>query len=91
MDDLFDGGGASRDADESVAPWAMAIEEEEESPGYPQCPRCGSQAIAVVLWGEPSPDVEADILAGRLVLGGCVVEADPPTHQCTACGLEFAR
>jgi len=57
-----------------------------------KCPRCGSTSLARLLYGEPTPGaaLEADIQAGRVVLGGCVVTGDEPSHRCRACGFEFS-
>ncbi len=61
----------------------------EESPT--RCPRCGSSSLARVLYGEPAPSaaLEADIGAGRVVLGGCIVTGDEPNRRCRHCRTEF--
>ena len=55
------------------------------------CPRCGSHAIARILYGMPadSEELERDLDAGRIVLGGCMVWDGRPDHACTACDLRF--
>lgn len=57
------------------------------------CPACGSSELAEFLYGYPAwgPELEADVDAGRIVLGGCVIHDDPaqPSHRCRACGSEF--
>jgi hypothetical protein len=55
------------------------------------CPRCGSDAVAEILYGLPafSPELEMELDAGRLVLGGCTVWDGRADLSCTACGLEF--
>jgi hypothetical protein len=35
-------------------------------------------------------DAEAEA-AGRIVLGGCVITGDDPSHQCRACGQEYRQ
>jgi hypothetical protein len=57
-------------------------------PSPPACPACGSPAIAKVLYGMPawSPELEADLAAGRVVLGGCIVEPGAPRFTCVSCG-----
>jgi hypothetical protein len=57
----------------------------------PVCPRCASSDVAWILPGYPihSPELEADLGAGRVVLGGCVVWDDQSDHRCNACGAEF--
>jgi hypothetical protein len=56
-----------------------------------KCPQCGSLNLASILHGEPSANaaLEADIRAGRIVLGGCVVDDDEPRHRCRDCGSQF--
>jgi hypothetical protein len=55
------------------------------------CPQCGSSNLAKVVYGEPVPSavLEADIRAGRVVLGGCIVTGEQPTDHCRDCGKEF--
>jgi len=55
------------------------------------CPSCGSRTIAKIQYGEPaySEELEADLEAHRVVLGGCMVWDDQPDRSCTSCGLEF--
>ena len=55
------------------------------------CPRCGSREIAMVQYGMPalSDQLEADLTAYRVVLGGCMVWDEQPDRSCTTCGLEF--
>jgi hypothetical protein len=55
------------------------------------CPHCASTDVARYLWGLPafSPKLDADMDAGRVVLGGCVVTGEDPTHRCNACGRGF--
>ena len=57
----------------------------------PACPRCGSARVAWILRGLPmfSDELQADLAAGSVVLGGCVVWPDQASHRCNACGLEF--
>jgi hypothetical protein len=59
--------------------------------GPAACPSCGSATIAWILRGYPvfSEQLESDLDAGRVVLGGCLVGPDQASHRCNACGLEF--
>ena len=52
------------------------------------CPNCGSSRIADIQYGEPpaSASLEADIEAGRVVLGGCCLTEDSPRYCCLSCG-----
>ncbi len=38
-----------------------------------------------------SEELFADVNAGRVVLGGCLVTDDDPSHRCNQCGLEHGR
>jgi hypothetical protein len=55
------------------------------------CPRCGSDAVAEILYGYPafSEDLRKEMDSGHIVLGGCVVWDDQADLACTTCGLEF--
>lgn len=52
-----------------------------------KCPECGSARIAKILYGLPifSEELEAEMEAGQIVLGGCVVTNLDPVWQCTSC------
>lgn len=58
-----------------------------------KCPSCGSGRIATILYGLPafSPELEADLDAGRIVLGGCCVTDDDPAWQCLDCQATIYR
>ena len=55
------------------------------------CPRCGAADIARIQYGYPagSAQLDEDLQAKRVVLGGCLVWTGMPDRHCTACGLEF--
>ena len=55
------------------------------------CPRCGSADVAWILRGYPafSQELDADLLAGRVILGGCLVWDEQSDHLCKACGIPF--
>lgn len=58
-----------------------------------RCPACGSRLVASILYGMRgyTPDLEADLEAGRIVLGGCCITADDPKWQCTQCGISIYK
>jgi hypothetical protein len=58
-----------------------------------KCPSCKEKRIAAILYGLPafSPELESDIEAGRIVLGGCCVTDDDPAWQCNVCGAQIFR
>lgn len=57
-----------------------------------RCPKCGSAEVAGILYGLPGCDeVEADLEAGRLAAGGCVVCGDDPVWHCWSCRHQWGR
>jgi len=58
-----------------------------------ECPRCGSDRIAVILYGLPdfSEGLKRDLDAGHIVLGGCCVTGSDPAWQCTRCATRIHR
>jgi rubrerythrin len=59
-----------------------------ETPGDGEivCPRCGSTVEPVpVLYGDPTPEAFADADAGRIRLGGCLMEPEAPDYRCPIC------
>ena len=64
------------------------MERYESSRKPRKCPACGSSLVALILYGLSgfSPELEADLEAGRVVLGGCCLTGDDPKWQCMGCG-----
>jgi len=59
-----------------------------------KCKSCGSNRIAVILYGFPafSPELKAQIEAGKIVLGGCCLpDVGDPSWRCADCGAGYAR
>jgi hypothetical protein len=58
-----------------------------------KCPACGHGPVASVLYGLPSFSAELDeeVQAGRIVLGGCCVSKDDPMWTCSKCGAAIYR
>lgn len=56
---------------------------------HQHCPHCGSDQVAEIVYGLPSADILDEGAQGRVVLGGCSVSTDDPTHACRACGSEW--
>lgn len=53
---------------------------------------CGGK-VARIFYGMPaySEKLQADLDAGRVILGGCEMFEHMPTWQCTKCGQEFYK
>lgn len=47
----------------------------------PSCPVCGLPG-APIAYGYPSPEMFRARDRGEVVLGGCVIEPEMPTHEC---------
>jgi len=50
----------------------------------PRCPRCGAPGIPI-LYGMPGPELIEASERGDAAIGGCVIDARNPTHQCSRC------
>lgn len=55
-----------------------------------KCPECGGK-VARIFYGMPAftERLQADLDAGRIVLGGCEISENMPTWQCVECGKLF--
>jgi hypothetical protein len=50
------------------------------------CPRCGATgSLTPIVYGLVGPDLLSDDRRGDVVLGGCLVFDDDPTHLCRRC------
>ena len=53
--------------------------------GERRCPSCNSEQVVPIVYGFPSPKLIEEADKGRVVLGGCVVDANNPKWKCKAC------
>lgn len=53
-----------------------------------RCGWCGAHAAVPILHGDPAGPAGDD---GDVVLAGCVIEEDAPSHACRDCGARFVR
>jgi hypothetical protein len=49
----------------------------------PTCPVCGEPGVLIV-YGMPGPDLFEAAERGEVLIGGCVITGDDPTHGCAA-------
>ena len=56
-----------------------------------RCPKCGAVAGVRILYGYPTEEAFLAEQRGELVLGGCMIEVDDPTHACTECGERWVQ
>ena len=61
----------------------------EDSPEGPDCPADSHGPMAKILYGMIAPDADLfdQVNRGEVVLSGCLITEDDPTHECTECGL----
>ncbi len=50
-----------------------------------RCPRCGSSAIVPIVYGMPSQQLFRRSQRREVLLGGCVLSPDQPSHGCADC------
>lgn len=67
----------SPDDDDIQDDWPLT----EEQP--PACPACGAPSLPIV-YGMPGPELMDLADRGAVILGGCIIEENQPTHQCLA-------
>lgn len=56
-----------------------------------KCESCGRDEVIRIVYGYPLGEDIEQSEAGEIALGGCVVQADAPTHLCRACGRQSGR
>ena len=58
-----------------------------------KCPKCVSVRIARYLYGMPmfSDQLQADLDAGKIILGGCELTGDDPAWKCLECETEIYK
>lgn len=65
----------------------------EEKKKYRNKPRkcicCGSKRIATYTYGYPSSRIMKDVEAGKVAIGGCILDFDNPTWRCADCKHDF--
>ncbi|MBW1744171.1 MAG: hypothetical protein JRJ47_12220 [Deltaproteobacteria bacterium] len=57
------------------------------------CPSCGSEDIAMILYGLPgmTEELEKALANKEVTLGGCMVHDDAPQWACNACSHKFGK
>jgi len=58
-----------------------------------QCPECGSEKIAEIIYGLVASDLEIEkqVKMGRIVLAGCDVPRKPMRWKCLNCKAEWGK
>ena len=53
------------------------------------CPRCSQPAGIPIEYGMPSYEAFEAEQRGKIVLGGCDIDGEPPDYHCRNCGYEW--
>jgi hypothetical protein len=56
-----------------------------------KCPACGAKSAVKIVYGLPTYDAFLDEQAGKIKLGGCVIDRDSPKYFCKKCKHEWGR
>lgn len=64
---------------------------EELESAEEELPHCGNPDVVRIVYGYPLGDDFEREQRGEIVLGGCVIGPESPTHVCRACGENFGR
>jgi len=71
--------------------YLIATDSMDEFLGYePKCPNCGSKMIPIV-YGMPSSDLFEEAEQGKVFLGGCMEEVNPPVYHCNKCRRSYSK
>jgi ribosomal protein L37AE/L43A len=72
----------------------MTTTERIELPRKPRkCPVCSHEQVARIMYGLPTFDdqLEQQLQAGAITLGGCCITDDDPSWECTNCEQKIYR
>jgi len=62
-----------------------------KAPAKQRCPQCGKITGLPIAYGLPPTEMFEQARRGEIVLGGCVIFDDSPSHACTSCGHQFGE
>jgi hypothetical protein len=55
----------------------------------PMCPKCSGIEVLRIMYGLPTDEAIEEAQAGKIALGGCVVEESNPDWECKSCGYRW--
>lgn len=55
-----------------------------------KCPHCSEPEGVEIAYGLPGHELMASATRGEVLLGGCCISGDDPTHGCLSCRSEWA-
>jgi hypothetical protein len=50
-----------------------------------KCPQCGSLRVVNIVYGEPTFEAYQEEVAGKIILGGCIITGNDPFWGCIDC------
>ena len=56
-----------------------------------KCQKCGKTTVVKILYGEPTPEAGEWESAGKVVLGGSIVNEKSAEWACTYCETEYKK
>lgn len=71
-------------------PTILAKNDEEEFM-KPLCPKCDSENVTPIIYGQPSPEIMRQVKRREVVLGGFVMRRNSPDYVCQDCGTKWAE
>ena len=75
------------------APENFVVDENFVMSSHPPCPACGSDNIAIYVYGKPllTRDIIAAFESGRIISGGCMIRQQAPKWHCNKCSTDFGH
>ena len=55
-----------------------------------KCPKCQADGVCII-YGYPGESLMEKAKAGKVALGGCVIEDNMPKWKCSECGHEWGN
>ncbi len=56
-----------------------------------KCPACGAKNVVKICYGLPTYETFLEAQAGKIKLGGCIVEENSPEYFCKDCEHEWKK
>jgi len=57
----------------------------------PVCPKCDSDRVSPIIYGDPSDEMLTKAARKEVVLGGCMMRKNSPDFLCQDCGTRWTR
>lgn len=76
-----------------VPPHNFILDTDIDLDNFPKCPRCRSDAVAMIIYGSPmmTTKIHRAFETGQLIAGGCMVRKSAPAWHCHGCQNDFGK